>query len=137
MTSKDSIFPLKPELEVTDRKPQTIELFTEEGHQAIDALSSDTARRILKKLRDEPATKSDIADRVETSIQNAHYHLERLDDAGLVQVIGTHYSSRGMEMDVYAPNGTTLLIVGDDAHDTTTAGEPEPFTPETVAAQSD
>jgi predicted ArsR family transcriptional regulator len=80
----------------------------------LEVLQSDTARAVLAEVGDRRGTTSDVADRVDTSLQNAHYHLERLADVGLVEVVGTHYSSRGREMDVYARANDPLVLVGGD-----------------------
>ena len=76
----------------------------------LEALSSDTAREILSTLYDEPTTASELADAVDTSIQNARYHLEKLQDADLIEPVDTWYSSRGTEMTVYAPTNEPLVL---------------------------
>lgn len=77
-------------------------------------LSSDVAREMLLALYEEPAVASELATEVGTSLQNAEYHLGKLVDAGVVEVVGTRYSSKGREMTVYGPAGAPLtLVVGD------------------------
>jgi DNA-binding transcriptional ArsR family regulator len=66
----------------------------------------------LSELYDSPRTKSELADRVETSLQNVTYHVDKLHDAGLVTVIDQWYSEKGNEMDVYAPSNGPLVVVG-------------------------
>jgi DNA-binding transcriptional ArsR family regulator len=112
MSSQSSVFPLTPAVDVPETEARTIDLFTEDGRRMLDALGSETARAIVAALSEEPGTTSELADRVGTSLQNAHYHLDRLEDADLVQVVGTHYSVRGSEMDVYAPAYDPLVLVG-------------------------
>lgn len=115
MSSTNSIFPLTPAVDTEDDQARTVDLFSEDGGRMLDALGSDTARTILATLEDEPATTSDVAETVDSTLQNVHYHVERLADAGLVRVVDTHYSSRGAEMDVYAVDGAPLMLVcGDD-----------------------
>lgn len=83
-----------------------------------EALSSETARTILEALYDRPGTASELADRVDTSIQNVHYHLQKLQSADLVDVVDTCYSTKGAEMDVYAPtNDPLVLSVGGSANE--------------------
>jgi len=78
------------------------------------ALSSSTARSILLVLYEETAPASVVADRVDSSVQNVQYHLDRLREADLVDVVGTKYSSKGVEMDIWAPTNEPLVItVGD------------------------
>lgn len=81
-----------------------------DSDEILDALSSNTARNILATLHDEPATPSEIAEAVETSLQNANYHLNKLERAGLIDVVDTWYSAKGREMDVYAPANKPLIM---------------------------
>jgi len=82
-----------------------------EAGEMIAALTADTARALLARTQEEPATASDLADAVGTSLQNTQYHLERLREAGLVEVVDTWYSERGTEMSVYAAANDPLVIV--------------------------
>lgn len=75
-----------------------------------DALRTDCARAILRALCVEPMPTADIADTVGTSIQNAAYHLQNLQDAGFVDVVDTWYSSRGLKMAVYASLVDRLVV---------------------------
>lgn len=80
-----------------------------------EALSSETARRILTAVYGEPAPPSEVADRLDMSIQNVSYHLDNLADAGLLRVADTRYSEKGAEMNVYAPaSEPTVVFVGAD-----------------------
>ncbi|MDZ7849787.1 MAG: helix-turn-helix domain-containing protein [Halodesulfurarchaeum sp.] len=101
-----------PELELT---PQTVTL--DGSTKVFDALAAGTTREILRQLHDEPTTTGEIAKIVGTSIQNADYHLQKLEQAGLVQAVDTWYSPKGREMDVYAPCHQPLVMVFDDDHD--------------------
>lgn len=136
--SQSSVFPLTASMDLDD-DPRTVDLFSEEADRMIDALGSDTARTILGAVSDEPMTKSEIADRIDTSVQNAHYHLNRLHEAGLVRIAGTRYSSRGTEMDVYAVDGSPLVLVGrfDGTGHADTAHKAEEMTVRSVPATSD
>ena len=75
-----------------------------------EALSSDTARRILTSIYDEPAPPSELANRLDLSLQNVSYHLENIHDAGMVQVAETRYSEKGKEMSVYAPADDPVAV---------------------------
>ena len=76
----------------------------------LDAVGSDTARGILLSVSQQPLTASEIAARVDTSVQNASYHLDRLTDAGLVRVCDTVYSEKGCEMKLYYAVETVLKL---------------------------
>jgi DNA-binding transcriptional ArsR family regulator len=90
--------------------PRVIGLDSDEADAALSALSSTTARRILGRLHDRPDTPASVADRADTSLQNAQYHLGRMADAGLIEVVDTVYSEKGREMKVYAPSDRPLVV---------------------------
>lgn len=92
---------------------QALWLDSEEAGDLLSSLSCDTARAILTTLHDEPATASEVAESVDTSLQNARHHLSNLAEAGLVRVAETRYSAKGREMNVYAPSeDPTVVFVG-------------------------
>jgi len=79
----------------------------------LDALNSETARAILNEIYEEPGTPSEIADRLDMSIQKVSYHIDKLDEQDLIDVAGTQYSEKGQEMTVYQPpDDPTVLFVG-------------------------
>lgn len=84
-----------------------------ESDDVLAALSSETGRRTLRALYREPQTPSEIADSVDTSLQNVHYHLTNLRDADLVEPVDTVYSEKGNEMTVYGPSSDPLVFVSD------------------------
>jgi DNA-binding transcriptional ArsR family regulator len=96
----------------TDERPRVLDVDEEEADTVIDALSSDTRRAVLGSLFDEPGTASDVADRLDASVQNVHYHLSTLTDAGLVEGVATRYSEKGNEMTVYGPANDPIVFVG-------------------------
>jgi DNA-binding transcriptional ArsR family regulator len=87
-------------------------LSLDEAGTVFESLSSATAQSIVAELASDPATTAALADRVDTSIQNASYHLSRLEEADLVTVVGTRYSEKGREMKLYAPTVSSLVIGG-------------------------
>jgi DNA-binding transcriptional ArsR family regulator len=91
----------------------------EAADDVFEALSASTARKILAALYEEPDTASGVADAVDTSLQNATYHLENLVDADLVEVADTWYSEQGREMKVYAPASESLVLFASDEASTT------------------
>lgn len=76
----------------------------------LEAISSTTARTILGRLQEEPLAPSELADRVNLSIQNVTYHLGKLERAELIEIAGKRYSEKGREMDVYAPADEPLVV---------------------------
>ncbi|WP_146417202.1 ArsR/SmtB family transcription factor [Haloarcula hispanica] len=82
----------------------------EDVSDVLDALSSETAREILNTVYDEPGTPSELADRLDMSIQKVSYHLEKLEDEELITVAGVQYSEKGQEMKVYEPPEDPLVL---------------------------
>jgi len=106
-----SIFPLRDNVTLDeDREPRLVELDEETADEVFTALSSGTTRKIFLELHKAPQTASDLADVTDTSVQNVQYHLEKLLDAELVEVVDTWYSERGSEMKVYAPQDESLVL---------------------------
>jgi len=89
---------------------RTLWLDSDDAGDLISSLSSDTARSIVVGLHEEPATASELADAVGTSVQNVRHHLDSLSESGLVEVTETRYSSKGREMDVYAPADEPMVV---------------------------
>ncbi|MGQ3327822.1 MULTISPECIES: ArsR/SmtB family transcription factor [Halorubrum] len=104
------LLPSLPDATPEDREPRVVGVDDDDADELIAALGSETAREILTRLHDEPATKSELADAVDTSLQNVQYHLSKLDGADLVDVIDTTYSEKGREMDVYAAADEPLVL---------------------------
>ena len=109
------LFPLRSETPATEGQPRVVDLEDEDADAVFGALSSTTAREIYTRLNDEPGTPSDVADAIDSSIQNVRYHLEKLENAGLVEVVDTWYSSRGNEMSVYATADGPLIVTSDQS----------------------
>ncbi|WP_135662215.1 ArsR/SmtB family transcription factor [Halorhabdus rudnickae] len=108
-----SLLPLKPSTDRPadrDLDPQLLCLTEESADDILSAISSLTARQILNILYDEPQPASEIATALDSSVQNVSYHLERLEDAALVEVVDTWYSAQGREMAVYGPTNSALVL---------------------------
>jgi DNA-binding transcriptional ArsR family regulator len=114
-----SIFPIREKVSLGQREPRLVDLDEETADEVFEALSSRTTREIFLALHTQPQTASDLAEVTDTSVQNVQYHLEKLTDAELVEVVDTWYSERGSEMNVYAPEDESLvLFAGRDKHST-------------------
>jgi DNA-binding transcriptional ArsR family regulator len=104
------LFPFRGEETGASAEPRLVDIDDDAAEEVFAALSSDTARAILSRLYEGPETASGVAEAADTSIQNARYHLEKLESAGLVEPVDTWYSSRGTEMTVYAPTNEPLVV---------------------------
>jgi DNA-binding transcriptional ArsR family regulator len=99
-----------------DADPAVVGLDETDSGAVFSVLSSETARSLLAALYETPATKSELAEELDTSIQNVDYHVGNLLDADLVTVVEQWYSKKGNEMDVFAPaNGPLVVVSGDSA----------------------
>ncbi|WP_123535141.1 ArsR/SmtB family transcription factor [Halosimplex salinum] len=96
----------------SDEALRVLDVEGEETDDVLDALATDTRRAVYRSLFEEPRTASEIAERIDSSVQNVHYHLSNLESAGLVEEIDTRYSEKGNEMTVYGPASDPLVIVG-------------------------
>lgn len=114
------LLPSTPDTSAVDEAdPRVIGVDSDEASDLLGALSSDTARGVLSALHNDPANPAKLADAVDTSLQNAQYHLSKLEEAGLVEVIDTVYSEKGREMNVYAPSDRPLVVYAGKEEETT------------------
>jgi len=97
----------------TDEQLRVLDVEGEETDDVLDALATDTRRAVYRALFERPRTASEVAEHIDSSVQNVHYHLTTLEDAGLVESVDTRYSEKGNEMTVYGPASDPLVIVGD------------------------
>ena len=114
-----SLLPSESDATAADADPRVVGVESDDADELLSALSSATARSLLCALHEEPAPPAELADRVDTSLQNAQHHLENLEAAGAVQVVDTAYSQKGREMDVYAPADQPLVIFAGDRDEST------------------
>ncbi|MFB6153684.1 MAG: ArsR/SmtB family transcription factor [Halodesulfurarchaeum sp.] len=109
-----SVFPLRTAVDAETGDPRVVDLEAEDADAVFDALASETARDLYTAVAKEPRTASDLAEALDSSIQNVRYHLDNLQEAGLVEVVDTWYSSRGSEMKVYGTSdGPLVLMAGE------------------------
>lgn len=104
------IFPLRQTVSEKRGGPRLVDLDDEVADDVFEALSAKTTRQIFVALHENPQAASDLARVTDTSLQNVQYHLEKLTDADLVEVVDTWYSERGTEMKVYAPTDESLVL---------------------------
>jgi predicted transcriptional regulator len=105
-----SASPRKTNVEYSPRERADLTVPGDSQVDALAVLSSETAQSILGTLDGDPKTTSEITKRVDTSIQNVHHHLRRLEDSGLVEPVDTWYSVKGREMTVYALTAEKLVV---------------------------
>lgn len=96
----------------SDTEPRLLEVGDEDTLDVLAVLSGEMRNRIFEALHDHPASPSELADRLETSLQNVHYHLDKLESVGLIESAGIQYSEKGKEMTIYAPANDPIVLVG-------------------------
>lgn len=105
---------LQGDPEPSDERPLVLDVVGDESDVVLDALSADTRRCVYRELFESPGTVSDLADRMDTSVQNVHYHLSELEDAGIAEPVDIQYSAKGNEMTVYGPASDPIVFVGNE-----------------------
>lgn len=112
------LFPRRPPVEHSPSDRASVSIEPGEQCETLGAVSSATAQAILAALGTGPATVSELAESVDTSVQNASYHLDRLCSAEVVVRAETWYSERGTPMPVYALAARRLVVeLGDRSPD--------------------
>lgn len=97
-------------------EPGVFAVDSDAADETLDALGTETTRRLFAVLFEEPKTASELASIVDTSVQNVNYHLSKLTDAGLVEAVDSQYSEKGYEMKLYAPVRDPVVFVGEEEH---------------------
>jgi len=111
-----SLLPSRLEVSPSPGEPRVLDIDGDGADAAFDALGSETARRVLAATYEEPRTPAEIRGEVGTSLQNVHYHIKNLEDAGLIEPAGTGYSEKGTEVTVYAPASEAVVLFAGDDH---------------------
>lgn len=108
------LLPTRTEKTVTKSgDPSMLFVDDQETEEILSTLGSETTRSVFCALNEDAMTASEVATDQQLSLQNASYHLDKLRDVGLIDVIDTCYSEKGRKMDVYAVESDwTVLVLG-------------------------
>lgn len=87
-----------------------VEMDDETAVDILAVLGSETTYLVYKQLHEEPQLPRELAEQTNSSIQNVHYHLDKLEEADLIEPVETWYSDNGVEMKLYAPVHNPLVI---------------------------
>jgi DNA-binding transcriptional ArsR family regulator len=106
-----SLFPTEPDISA-DRSDEAelLCIDNEQTTEILTALSSDRSRAVFRQVNQDPQTATDLAQKLDTSVQGVTYHLDNLQNAGLIDVLDTCYSEKGREMDVYGPSEQPYML---------------------------
>ncbi len=75
-----------------------------------ETITSDTSRKILNYLTEKESAESIIAKELDLPLPTVHYHLQKLQEAGLVTVEEFHYSTKGREVNHYKLANKYIII---------------------------
>lgn len=81
-----------------------------EALKVAKAMSSATASTLLNLLSEGPMTATDLADRTDIPLTTIKYHLENLQDAGLIEVADVRWSEKGRQMKRYRVIQKDIII---------------------------
>lgn len=93
-----------------DAPIKVIKMGEDEITTIFESLGSQTTLDIYTAIQSEPKVASELTDVSDTTMQNIHYHLDKLENAGLISPVDTWVSDTGVEMKVYAPTYDPLII---------------------------
>ena len=97
-------------------EPTITDIEDEDASELFDALGSETSRAVLGACYEDGRTRSELADELETSIQNVSYHVDKLESAGLLEPAETRYGANGSEVLVYEPSKQAVVIAAGETN---------------------
>ncbi len=98
-------------IEIEDKGKKIIVMPLDDNSKEISqVLANDTARKILSLLSERSMTLTEICAELEIPLSSGEYSLKKLQDTGLIKIIGTKQSERNVEMKIYAPEEKFIVI---------------------------
>ena len=87
-----------------------VDLSEKKTKKLAETITSDTSRKILNYLVEKDDSEASIAKELKIPISTVHYHLQKLQEAGLVMVEEFHYSKKGREVNHYKLANKYIII---------------------------
>jgi DNA-binding transcriptional ArsR family regulator len=87
-----------------------VDLSEKKTKKLAETITSDTSRKILNYLVEKDDSEANIAKELKIPISTVHYHLQKLQEAGLVMVEEFHYSKKGREINHYKLANKYIII---------------------------
>ncbi len=98
-------------IEIGDKGKKIIVMPLDDNSKEISqVIANDTARKILSLLSERSMTLTEICAELEIPLSSGEYSLKKLQDTGLIKIIGTKQSERNVEMKIYAPEEKFIVI---------------------------
>ncbi len=76
-----------------------------------ELFSNDSSRKILQLLFNEELTATQIAQKTDISLQLVKYHLNKLQDLGIVKISKIEKNSKSQDMKIYSATKFSIVIV--------------------------
>src|SRR3989344_9320596 len=87
-----------------------VDLNDDKTKKLAETITSETSRKILNQLAEKEDTENNIATLLNLPISTVHYHLQKLQEAGLIVVEEFHYSPKGREVNHYKLANKYIII---------------------------
>jgi DNA-binding transcriptional ArsR family regulator len=81
-------------------------------------LANDNGRRIIDAFFIEPQSASDLAKKLDLPMPTVMFHIERLMEIGIIDVVDTKLSRKFKDIKYYGPKKTAILIVPSQKEET-------------------
>lgn len=95
---------ISDEIDIMSTEDEKIKLIGE-------VLSNDSSRTVLKLLFENPMTANEIAQKTEFLLSLVIYHLNKMQDAGIVKISKTIKNSKEHDMKYYTINKFAIIIM--------------------------
>ena len=82
----------------------------EKSKKLAQAISNETARKILNHLSKNDSSETDIAKALNLALSTVHYNLQNLKQSKLIKVKGFYWSEKGKKIEVYTVSKKLIVI---------------------------
>ncbi|MCV0391733.1 MAG: helix-turn-helix domain-containing protein [Nitrosopumilus sp.] len=76
-----------------------------------ELLTNDSSREILQLLFNEELSANQISQKTDISLQLVKYHLQKLQDLGIVKIVKVEKNSKSQDMKIYSATKFSIVIV--------------------------
>ena len=104
MSDENTDDELTEQIKILATDDEKIKLFGE-------LFTNDSSRKILQLLFNEELTATQVAQKTDTSLQLVKYHLNKLQDLGIVKISEIRKNSKSKDMKIYTATKFSIVIV--------------------------
>ncbi|MFA5176215.1 MAG: winged helix-turn-helix domain-containing protein [Candidatus Nanoarchaeia archaeon] len=87
-----------------------VSLGEEKSKKLAQVISSDTSRKIINLLSEKDYSETEIAERLNLPLTTAHYNVQQLEDAGLIESKGFKWSEKGKKIKYYELVNKLIIV---------------------------